>query len=121
MRKILSIVAFAFIATSSNGQGADSTQNITIKLICGSRQSDVANTPLWVVKYKSEEILINSAGVTLLQKFVTADNVIAKVLKGKEGQKVYGDAAKNGVIVLTLNDKLIADEKWVRLKDAAIK
>ena len=74
-----------------------------IKLDCSIKDKDFPS-PLWIIVHKGKMFSIDSTAMKksrMNPKFIKSFSV----LKDKEGIERYGNAAKNGVVEIVLNEK----------------
>ncbi|AHM59320.1 TonB-dependent receptor plug [Flammeovirgaceae bacterium 311] len=82
----------------------DKKKGTTIRLYCGNKISSSLPSPLFVLHYKQQEYIIDTAEL----KSVNPDDMInLEVLKGVASVERYGDKGKYGVILIEVRKSAI--------------
>lgn len=103
----LLLIAFVFISTGSTL--AQTPAEVTIRIYCGPTPTDSTRAPLFVVNYgkKSSRFKLTEATFFLNPNWLES----LEILKDKHAISKYRNEGVNGVIIVRLKDKYIADFK----------
>jgi hypothetical protein len=113
--KYLVVVILCFIATGSSfGQDADTIKQVTITLDCRIKPLGPDRQPLYIFQYGEEKVLVQKDMITALGGDITPEKI--NVIKSEEERVLYGEAAKNGVILIVLSEELVKRKEWNKIK-----